>query len=130
MKIDRRTSLKALGVAGIATAPTLGKALGASLPPPVAVVYSSRVPQSAAFGQTAPAGVLRVDSATRDLGLAWREEVRRALAKGAGRVEGLGLWSDLLISQGMGRELGLRLVHEAVVETGQTGLKLFRWSLA
>lgn len=130
MKIDRRTSLKALGVAGIAAGPALGTAFGASLPPPVAVVYSSRVAQSAAFGRSAPSGVLRVDSATRDLGLAWREELRRVLAQGPGRVEGLGLWSDLLISQGMGRELGLRLVHEAVIETGPAGPKLFRWSLA
>lgn len=123
MNIDRRTTLKAIGAAGVASGLEAAPAIAAALPPSV-IVYSGRLPESTAFAEMAKTpGTLLVDSAERDLGLAWREEIARHLALHPGPVEGYTLWSDLLISQGMGRDQGLKTLTQMQFDGG------FRWTL-
>lgn len=130
MRLDRRTTLKAIGAAGVAAGMEGTQSAAAATLPPSVIVYSGRLEQSVAFARMIQTSTtLLVDASKRDLGLAWRDEIASHLALHPGPVEGYTLWSDLVISQGMGREMGLKSLTETRVAGRDGKGGSFRWTL-
>jgi hypothetical protein len=92
-------------------APGLARASG--LQPLRAFFFDQRSAASSAAGEAHRAvGAAIFDGRREDLGQVWRRTMPLLLA-GGGEVAGLTPWSDLLIAELSGRELGLRLeFHE------------------
>ena len=126
--LSRRGLMKggagALAVAAVTPAPL--RAAGQA--GPALFVFDARLPLSQTAAQDmAAAGAALIDPRESDLGVAWRSRIPEMLAAG-GRVEGLTLWSDCLISQIFARELGLVFTLAQVpLAEGQAGLPLYHW---
>jgi hypothetical protein len=108
---DRRTAIKLGGIAALAAlAP--GAALAAETTPHLFVFDARYARSRAAAGHWRDRGVGLLDPRERDLGLAWRDEIPRIIERG-GEIAGLTPWSDRLLCEMMGRELGAMLRETA-----------------
>ncbi|WP_305095586.1 hypothetical protein [Croceibacterium aestuarii] len=104
---DRRTAMKLGGAAALA-ALVPGAVLAANAPPRL-FVFDSRYPASReAAERWRSRGTALLDPRGRDLGQAWRQEIKHALDNG-GALAGLTPWSDRLVCEMMGRDHGLKL---------------------
>lgn len=131
MKISRRQAVQGLAATGAAAAVPATAAQTAVEPPPSVVIHDGRYSACAAFAAalTSP-GVLVVDSHSRDIGLAWRDEIAAQLRARPGRVEGLSLYADRFICEVMARDLGLALTEWRIDAKPGERPGLFRWTLA
>ena len=126
---ERRSILKA----GAVTAAMLwlpGDLRAASWRPGVFVVDRRfRVSQAIARDRSRR-GAMIVDPRAEDLGISWRDRIPEWLDRNEAIVEGVTLWSDLIICEVFGRTLGLRLAGPPQPPTASTDRGLHRWLLA
>jgi hypothetical protein len=102
-----------------------GVALASGVGPLRAFFFDRRsAPSSAQARAHSAAGLATFDGRRDDLGQVWRRELP-ALIAGGGTVAGLTPWSDLLIAEASGRDLGLRLAFHQPADGG-----LHRWTLS
>lgn len=132
MTLDRRTTLKAMVASGVAVGAQPVAAAAKAGRPLSVLIFDGRFDACRAFAESeSSAHVLKIDSRESDLGIAWREQIRRHLGRNPGRVEGLSLYADHFISVGMARDLGLRLIaDERVTSARDNRVELFKWTIA
>jgi hypothetical protein len=124
MRVSRRTLLKSVGVAGVAsTLPACAFAAN-----PALVIYDSRLPEGAAFGATAKAqGLHTVDVAGGDRAIL---QIARHRLSASDIVIGLTGWSEWVIVRGLLEERGKRLSQEKrVTHSGKRNATPFEWTM-
>lgn len=129
--IDRRTMLAGTAAAGlVAAAPALAAAPAAA--GPMLFIYDERFAASRLEAEKVRArGGIALDPRQRDLGLAWREDIPRLLARAGGTIGGMTLWSDRFICETFARDHGLALAMARPVEEARGGAPgLGEWVLA
>lgn len=106
--LDRRTAILGGMVAGsVFGLPSALRA--ADLPGRIIIVDRRFAASKAIAGSRAASGALVIDPRETDLGLVWREHLAVPLEHRESVVEGITLWSDLVICETFAREHGLRL---------------------
>jgi hypothetical protein len=121
--MDRREVIAGALVGGLAVlTPAMARARGSRRVR--AFFFDERCAASSAEANAHQgAGAAIFDGRHEDLGQVWRRRMPLLLA-GGGEVAGLTPWSDLLIAELSGRELGLRLEHHEQLDGAW-----HRWSL-
>ena len=135
MEMDRRTSLQALAISGLALGANqaaTANVLAADRGPVRVVIYDGRYPSCRDFAKVhAGQDVLLVDTQAQDIGLAWRGKIAAHIVKRPGRIEGLSLFADQFVSALMARDHGLRLkAEDRVTSKLSAEPSFFRWTLA
>lgn len=121
---SRRTVIKG-AAATTATLSIHSFAWAAEVPASV-FVFDGRFGAAAALALNRSArGAAVIDPREEDLGLAWRGKIPRFLARQGTVVEGVTLWSDLLICRTFAREHGLALAGAREL----VGSGLLRWTM-
>ena len=128
-EFDRRSVIKA----AVATGTTLcipGHLRAAARSPGVFVVDRRFAASAAAASDRAAWGALVIDPRREDLGIAWRQRIPQWLEHHDGAIEGVTLWTDLVICQAFARDHRLAFVRppEPVQPVRAPGLQ--RWMLA
>lgn len=127
MKLNRRTMLAAMAATGVVTTAKAATAAAPLQREVRVMLYDSRYPQSVAYAEaSANASMLLVDTHTRDIGLAWQNEIKTHLAAEPGAVAGVSLHSDQMISQIMCREHGMKRLTSLRVEDAPS---LYSWRI-
>ena len=123
IELARRQAI-AGGLLGGLMALAPGVALASGVRPVRAFFFDRRSAASSAQAQAhRAAGLATFDGRRDDLGRVWRRNLPSLLA-GGGTVAGLTPWSDLLIAELSGRDLGLRLEFHQPADGG-----LHQWTL-
>ena len=127
--LDRRTVVKAGIVAGAALCVPAGL-LARSRAAGVFIVDRRFAPSAATAMDGHRQGAMVIDPREEDLGLAWRTRIPAWLTRNSGVVEGVTLWSDFVISETFGRDLGLALVGGTQSVSFAQADGLSHWRLA
>jgi hypothetical protein len=117
-RLDRRTFLKDAGAltASAALIASGAPGIGAASEPNgqriSAVLFDGRYPSSRAFADTLSRKGARAFNVQPDAATLWYGPLRDHLARCGGCVAGLTTFSDAMLSQSFGRDLGLSLRYE------------------
>ena len=126
---DRRSVITAAVATGTALC-VPGTLRAAARSPGVFVVDRRFAASAAAASDRAAVGAMVIDPRREDLGIAWRKRIPQWLDHNGGVIEGVTLWTDLVICQAFARDFRLALVlpPEPVQPVLAPGLQ--RWMLA
>ena len=127
--MDRRSLIK--GVVTTSAVLAIHPLAWAAEQRPGVFVADARFAASAAAAlERRKLGVTVIDPREEDLGIAWRRRIPELLEQNGLPMEGVTLWSDLMISQTFARRHGLRLVQSSREMVSDPAAGLHHWKLA